>query len=120
MISLAVALIWLHIAAHFFIYALAQTPIDHPDDVAALGQLFNQTSGSSWTNKSGWIDWMNRPHLYSVCNAHGVACNSTNGRVVALNLARNGLKGPSGFSTPIHQHCIHLSVLCIIIRRIGI
>jgi hypothetical protein len=93
MTHLAIALIWLPVAAHMLIYALAQTPIDHPDDIAALGQLFNQTSGSSWTNKSGWIDWMNRPHLYSVCNAYGVVCNSTNGRVVALNLASNGLKG---------------------------
>jgi hypothetical protein len=94
--SFASWLVWLQVAAQIFIYASAQTPIDHPDDVAALGQLFNQTSGLSWTNNSGWIDWMNRSHVYSVCNAYGVVCNSTNGqpsRVIALNLANNGLNG---------------------------
>lgn len=52
----------------------------------ALVDLYNQTNGSAWTNKAGWLT----PAI-SPCFWHGVTCSS--GHVTELTLRSNNLVG---------------------------
>jgi hypothetical protein len=55
----------------------------------ALLDLYNNTDGANWTNKTGW-NQNNDP-----CNWYGVACSAgTSGYVTAINLSHNSLSGP--------------------------
>jgi hypothetical protein len=68
---------------------------DHPDDIAGLTALFNSTGGPTWSNNTGWTEWIGHPQLFSVCNAFGVKCSliGQQSRVTALSLAQNQLQG---------------------------
>jgi Leucine-rich repeat (LRR) protein len=52
----------------------------------ALVDLYNQTNGSAWTNKDGWLN----PNILP-CFWHGVTCRS--GHVTELTLRNNNLVG---------------------------
>jgi hypothetical protein len=71
--------------------------LDHPDDIIGLSAFFNATGGPTWSNATGWTDWISQPQLYSVCNAFGVTCSliGLQSRVTALVLAKNQLQGIS-------------------------
>ena len=57
-----------------------QTP-----DYQPLVDLYNNTGGANWANKTGWLSGC------SPCGWYGVTC--TNGRVTGLNLINNNLSG---------------------------
>ena len=56
-------------------------------DCALLKQVYDDMGGTNWTNQDGWIG-----EGSSCCQAFGVSCD-TSGRVIALDLANNGLSG---------------------------
>lgn len=58
-------------------------PFDYRRDV--LIELYNATSGPSWTSQAHWLS--DEP----VCNWAGVVCNF--GEIIALELMKNGLSG---------------------------
>lgn len=62
------------------------------EECNALVQLYYDTQGQDWTNQAGWLE------SATPCSWYGVTC--TNGRVTALALNENGLKGiiPDNFS----------------------
>ena len=55
-------------------------------DIAALKSLFAVSGGADWTNADGWLDGA------ALGSWHGVVADSL-GRVVELDLSRNGLSG---------------------------
>ncbi len=55
-------------------------------DIAALKSLFAVSGGADWTNADGWLDGA------ALGSWHGVVADSL-GRVVELDLSRNGLAG---------------------------
>ena len=57
-------------------------------DCALLAQLYHDLNGPQWTISYGWPN----ASATSCCNAYGVSCNSQS-RIMALDLARNGLSG---------------------------
>jgi len=63
-----------------------QTSAEVLNDRQALVDLYNATNGANWNNNSGWLD--GNPSG----SWHGVTVNS-NGRVVRLDLYKNGLQG---------------------------
>lgn len=57
------------------------------DDRRVLLELFRATGGPSWTNKEGWDT------SEAISNWHGVTVDQDDGRVIKLELRRNGLQG---------------------------
>ena len=97
------------------IYKAGQSTIPHAPDAfcdavsdiplaecLALEALYNNTSGASWTNHTGWMA-TNTP-----CSWYGVSCNT--GYVASLVLNSNGLNGliPGQLSNLTHLVFIHL------------
>ena len=62
-------------------------PWCHVSDVAALDALYSTAGGPSWLSSGGWPKWG------PLDARHGVAEIDSLGRVVALDLERNGLRG---------------------------
>ena len=65
---------------------VALGPVCNEDDRKALVSLYEGTGGSEWTRSDGWLDDV------PVSEWHGVSTDSL-GRVLALDLADNGLAG---------------------------
>ena len=61
-------------------------PFCNESDVAALEALYQSASGTDWTNSAGWLDGPGLDRW------HGVVADSL-GRVIELDLSRNGLAG---------------------------
>ena len=65
----------------------ADGPFCHETDAAVLESLYGSTGGASWRSSDGWLqpgplsDW------------HGVETDPVSGRVVRLDVSRNGLSG---------------------------
>lgn len=55
-------------------------------DSIALVHLYNETGGSSWTNKSNWLSGR-------ISTWYGISVNAKNGRVSKISLPKNNLKG---------------------------
>ena len=67
------------------VWALAAQVPDSPADRAALEAVYRATGGPNWTNNTNWLS--SQP----LDSWHGV--RTSDGRVVELNLIRNGLTG---------------------------
>ncbi|KAL8277991.1 hypothetical protein RQP46_009623 [Phenoliferia psychrophenolica] len=62
-------------------------------DCDVLTALFSALAGESWLNKTGWETAKVNTTGIACCEFYGVSCNAA-GRVSALDLAGNGLRGP--------------------------
>jgi hypothetical protein len=56
-----------------------------PAECSALKDIYENTGGSNWTNKTGWGT------SASACSWHGVTC--TSGHVTSISLGNNNLTG---------------------------
>ena len=61
-------------------------PLCHEDDIAGLEALYDATAGAGWSDAAGWLEGLVLDDWY------GIQTDST-GRVIGLDLSRNGLTG---------------------------
>ena len=79
-------------------------PYCNESDTEALEHLYQTSDGPDWSNSSGWLETPALEEWY------GVTANSL-GRVVTLDLARNGLEGrlPAGVGSLTEMTTLRLS-----------
>ena len=79
-------------------------PYCNESDTEALEHLYQTSGGPDWSNSSGWLETPALEEWY------GVTANSL-GRVVTLDLARNGLEGrlPAGVGSLTEMTTLRLS-----------
>ena len=65
----------------------------HPDDLAALQELYRSTDGDHWTDNAGWDQIMNTstPVICDLTSINGL--NFSGDRVVGIYLQNNNLDG---------------------------
>ena len=83
---------------------VAAGPYCNESDTEALEHLYQTSGGPDWSNFSGWLETPALEEWY------GVTANSL-GRVVTLDLARNGLEGrlPAGVGSLTEMTTLRLS-----------